>query len=105
VSAVRGTYPARADGEVSAGAAGAGWRQGFLSDITNPEVLVSYLAVLPQFLGPGAPVGVLLPPRAPGHGAHLSNGYTVTTRFPSTSRTGWTRIGAAPFVDTPSLHR
>ncbi len=27
-----------------------GWRQGFLSNITNPKVLVFYLAVLPQFL-------------------------------------------------------
>jgi threonine/homoserine/homoserine lactone efflux protein len=35
----------------------AGWRQGFLSNITNPKVLVFYLAVAPQFLtadaGPG----------------------------------------------------
>jgi threonine/homoserine/homoserine lactone efflux protein len=31
-------------------AALAGWRQGFLSNITNPKVLVFYLAVLPQFL-------------------------------------------------------
>lgn len=38
----------------------AGWRQGFLSNITNPKVLVFYLAVLPQFLGPGAPPAVLL---------------------------------------------
>jgi threonine/homoserine/homoserine lactone efflux protein len=30
----------------------AGWRQGFLSNVTNPKVLVFYLAVLPQFLGP-----------------------------------------------------
>lgn len=27
-----------------------GWRQGFLSNITNPKVLAFYLAVLPQFL-------------------------------------------------------
>jgi threonine/homoserine/homoserine lactone efflux protein len=39
---------------------GAGWRQGFLSNITNPKVLVFYLAVLPQFLGPDAPLGALL---------------------------------------------
>lgn len=32
------------------GAAVQGWRQGFLSNITNPKVLVFYLAVLPQFL-------------------------------------------------------
>lgn len=31
-----------------------GLRQGFLSNITNPKVLVFYLAVLPQFLKPGA---------------------------------------------------
>ncbi|MCU1683262.1 MAG: LysE family translocator [Amycolatopsis sp.] len=29
------------------------WREGFLSDITNPKVLVLYLSVLPQFLTPG----------------------------------------------------
>jgi threonine/homoserine/homoserine lactone efflux protein len=29
----------------------AAWRQGFLSNITNPKVLVFYLSVLPQFLG------------------------------------------------------
>jgi threonine/homoserine/homoserine lactone efflux protein len=37
-----------------------GWRQGFLSNITNPKVLVFYLAVLPQFLGARAPVWALL---------------------------------------------
>ena len=40
--------------------AGRGWRQGFLSNITNPKVLVFYLAVLPQFVGPSTPVVVLL---------------------------------------------
>jgi threonine/homoserine/homoserine lactone efflux protein len=38
----------------------AGWRQGFISNITNPKVLVFYLAVLPQFLTPGANLGWLL---------------------------------------------
>jgi threonine/homoserine/homoserine lactone efflux protein len=37
-----------------------GWRQGFLSNITNPKVLVFYLAVLPQFLGSGARVWALM---------------------------------------------
>ncbi|WP_104525575.1 LysE family translocator [Blastococcus atacamensis] len=60
VSAARGSYPAQADGAPVPGAARAGWRQGFLSNITNPKVLVFYLAVLPQFLGPGTPIGVLL---------------------------------------------
>ncbi len=61
-SAVRGRY-APLDGDGGARAAGAaigGWRQGFLSNITNPKVLVFYLAVLPQFLAPGAAAWVLL---------------------------------------------
>jgi threonine/homoserine/homoserine lactone efflux protein len=33
-----------------------GWRQGFLSNITNPKVLAFYLAVLPQFLTADATV-------------------------------------------------
>ena len=58
-SAVRGNYPP--PGEASDTAAGlAGWRQGFISNITNPKVLVFYLAVLPQFLTPGAGLGWLL---------------------------------------------
>jgi threonine/homoserine/homoserine lactone efflux protein len=59
-SAVRGRYlPLDAEPAV-VGAAFGGWRQGFLSNITNPKVLIFYLAVLPQFLVPGAPVGWLL---------------------------------------------
>jgi threonine/homoserine/homoserine lactone efflux protein len=41
-------------------AAAFGWRQGFISNVTNPKVLVFYLAVLPQFLTPGAGLGWLL---------------------------------------------
>ncbi len=37
-----------------------GWRQGFLCNITNPKVLVFYLAVLPQFLGEHAPLWALI---------------------------------------------
>ncbi|MEX5718002.1 LysE family translocator [Geodermatophilus maliterrae] len=72
-SAVRGSYPALDgdgdgdgdgdddDGGTTAGPrARAGLRQGFLSNITNPKVLAFYLAVLPQFLGPGTAVPVLL---------------------------------------------
>jgi threonine/homoserine/homoserine lactone efflux protein len=60
-SAIQGRYEL-SGGSQSAAAARpfAGWRQGFLSNITNPKVLVFYLAVLPQFLVPGASPGWLL---------------------------------------------
>jgi threonine/homoserine/homoserine lactone efflux protein len=58
-SAVRGRCPALPSGEPVPGQALAGWRQGFLSNITNPKVLAFYLAVLPQFLGPDTAVPVL----------------------------------------------
>jgi threonine/homoserine/homoserine lactone efflux protein len=58
-SARAGQY-APFDAEAQPGQAVAGWRQGFLSNITNPKVLVFYLAVLPQFLGPQASIAVLL---------------------------------------------
>jgi threonine/homoserine/homoserine lactone efflux protein len=61
-SAIRGQYPPL-DGDEPADAkaeAKAGWRQGFVSNITNPKVLVFYLAVLPQFLTPGGGLGWLL---------------------------------------------
>jgi threonine/homoserine/homoserine lactone efflux protein len=58
-SAVRGIHPPLgADG--SGSAALGGWRQGFVSNITNPKVLVFYLAVLPQFLTSDAGAPVLL---------------------------------------------
>jgi threonine/homoserine/homoserine lactone efflux protein len=58
-SALRGHYQPldEADGHTRGLA---GWRQGFISNITNPKVLVFYLAVLPQFLTPGAGLGWLL---------------------------------------------
>jgi threonine/homoserine/homoserine lactone efflux protein len=62
-SAVRGRYDdvaARGDARETRAAAFGGWRQGFLSNITNPKVLVFYLAVLPQFLHSGTSVGWLL---------------------------------------------
>jgi threonine/homoserine/homoserine lactone efflux protein len=61
-AAVRGEYaPLEGGGARRAGAtAWGGWRQGFLSNITNPKVLVFYLAVLPQFLPAGATVAVVL---------------------------------------------
>ncbi len=59
-SAVAGRYAALDGGAVPRAQALAGWRQGFLTNITNPKVLVFYLAVLPQFLGQDAPVGVVV---------------------------------------------
>ncbi|HEX9034786.1 MAG TPA: LysE family translocator [Streptosporangiaceae bacterium] len=60
-SAVRGEYGRLGlEAGTGAGAAFGGWRQGFLSNITNPKVLVFYIAVLPQFLRPGAAPGWLL---------------------------------------------
>jgi threonine/homoserine/homoserine lactone efflux protein len=58
-SAIRGQYPPPAEAS-DAAASLTGWRQGFTSNITNPKVLVFYLAVLPQFLTPGAGLGWLL---------------------------------------------
>jgi threonine/homoserine/homoserine lactone efflux protein len=57
-SALRGRYAELATG--TKGNQLRGWRQGFLSNITNPKVLVFYLAVLPQFVGVHTPVAVLL---------------------------------------------
>ncbi len=60
-SAIRGRYEPAGDGRAAAATRPfAGWRQGFLSNITNPKVLVFYIAVLPQFLVPGAGPGWLL---------------------------------------------
>lgn len=58
-SAVRGEYrPIAGDGTASA--ALGGWREGFLTNITNPKTLIFYLAVLPQFITPDAGPLVLL---------------------------------------------
>ncbi len=59
-SAIRGQYAPIGDEAPSTRQGMAGWRQGFLSNITNPKVLVFYLAVLPQFLAPGAGLGWIL---------------------------------------------
>ncbi|WP_249998411.1 LysE family translocator [Actinoplanes sp. M2I2] len=52
-SALRGRYESSGP-VVDQHAARRGWRQGFVSNITNPKVLVFYVAVLPQFMTPGA---------------------------------------------------
>ncbi|WP_300079335.1 LysE family translocator [Propioniciclava sp.] len=51
-SAWRGEYA-----DVAGGTAGAGFREGFLSNIVNPKVLVFYLALLPQFLPAASGLG------------------------------------------------
>lgn len=56
-SAIRGRYAPMAD---AGKGARNGWRQGFLSNITNPKVLMFYLALLPQFLTPDAGAAPLL---------------------------------------------
>jgi threonine/homoserine/homoserine lactone efflux protein len=58
LSAFRGRYVSFADAKsIARGMRLSGWRQGFVSNITNPKVLVFYLAVLPQFLTRGAGLG------------------------------------------------
>lgn len=53
VAAYRGRpEPAADDRARSRSGAMRGWREGFLSNITNPKVLTFYLSVLPQFLDP-----------------------------------------------------
>ena len=60
-SARRGEYaPLGGSGPDSTARNVAGWRQGFISNITNPKVLIFYLAVLPQFLTRGSGLGWLL---------------------------------------------
>jgi len=59
-SARRGEYAPLDGDDPSTAHHVAGWRQGFISNVTNPKVLVFYLAVLPQFLTPGAGLGWLL---------------------------------------------
>lgn len=54
-SAWRGDDPRVApDVPAPRGGPAKGWRQGFLSNITNPKVLVFYVSVLPQFMSAGS---------------------------------------------------
>ncbi|MEV4601174.1 LysE family translocator [Amycolatopsis sp. NPDC049253] len=49
----RGDYQSLAEAKRARQSAFRRWREGFLSNVTNPKVLVLYLSVLPQFLTPG----------------------------------------------------
>ncbi|MGW4058708.1 LysE family translocator [Amycolatopsis sp. NPDC004747] len=49
----RGNYEALEDVRRARASRGRRFREGFLSNITNPKVIVLYLSVLPQFLTPG----------------------------------------------------
>jgi RhtB (resistance to homoserine/threonine) family protein len=53
LSARRGDYQGLEDAQRDRTRAFRRWREGFLSNITNPKVLVLYLSVLPHFLDPG----------------------------------------------------
>lgn len=53
-SAIKGVYPQNGEGE--SGVPLRGFRDGLLCNITNPKILVFYLALLPQFVGPSAPI-------------------------------------------------
>ncbi|QFU86504.1 LysE family translocator [Amycolatopsis sp. YIM 10] len=48
----KGDYQSMEDGEQSKARGFRRFREGFLSNITNPKVLILYLSVLPQFLDP-----------------------------------------------------
>ena len=50
--ALRGQYEGLDDPRRGRSGGFRSWREGFLSNITNPKVLVLYLSVLPQFLNP-----------------------------------------------------
>lgn len=53
ISAIRGSYPPPAEGPLPQSRLHGFW-QGFLCNATNPKILVFYLALLPQFVGPAA---------------------------------------------------
>ncbi|WP_116047896.1 LysE family translocator [Amycolatopsis palatopharyngis] len=51
-AAWRGNYGTLQDTKQAKSSGFRRWREGFLSNVTNPKVLVLYLSVLPQFLNP-----------------------------------------------------
>ncbi|MGK4594193.1 LysE family translocator [Amycolatopsis sp. w19] len=53
IGAFRGDYDGLAETAAARRSGFRRWREGFLSNVTNPKVLVLYLSVLPQFLTPG----------------------------------------------------
>ncbi|MEV6874327.1 LysE family translocator [Amycolatopsis sp. NPDC051128] len=53
----RGDYETLEDVRKARASRGRRFREGFLSNITNPKVIVLYLSVLPQFLTPASTLG------------------------------------------------
>lgn len=51
-AAYRGKYRTSGVEPSTRSTASRAWREGFLSNVTNPKVMVLYLSVLPQFLDP-----------------------------------------------------
>lgn len=82
-SAMRGDYPALTEMQPNRAA---GFRQGFLSNITNPKVLVFYLAVLPHFLTDGWSWSTV--PLALTH-AVLAMGYLMLLAAVISRAAGW----------------
>ncbi|WP_197523097.1 LysE family translocator [Actinokineospora pegani] len=54
--ALRSAWRGRCDPTARPTGPGRGLRQGFLCNITNPKMMVFYLSLLPQFVGPDASV-------------------------------------------------
>lgn len=48
-----GMTAAQAEPTAARVSAGRSWREGFLTNLLNPKVIVFYLALLPQFISPG----------------------------------------------------
>ena len=90
---LRARRPGEAASEPAAGPGGTAWRAvrlGLLTNVLNPKVGVFYLALLPQFVPPGADpltVGLLL---AAVHGALSLAWFTALTLLAS-SLGGWLR--------------
>lgn len=98
LSTLRRRTPEVAAADPEPGSAGdsllGGWRQGTLTNLLNPKMGVFYVAVLPQFIPPGAPhfsTGLLLT------AVHILLGLTWSTVLIGFARAlgGWLRKSSA----------